>query len=289
MAKETIILAKTFKAYDKLTYPLQATEKLDGVPVNIFIDKSGKIRALSRQGEDMLSSDHILEYLKPVLSDDAHVVGELYVQGMDFKDISGLARRKDSTEETAVLNLYIWDFYFEGDEELEYVHRMWNADEWLAKTLEIPGCPIKWIRGAYVEDAEQLETLVEKFRKDHPHSEGLVFRALRGPKAIWRAGWRSPGVVKLKWTETLDLPIDSLEEAVSKDGEPLGMVGRINVRYKGKVSGVGPGKLSHKDRIALWNDRHDQPGKMIEVGYMPDDSYEGLREGRYYRHRPDKD
>ena len=96
-------------------------------------------------------------------------------------------------------------------------------------------------------------------------------------------------MLKLKWKATLDLPVVSYEQAVSKDGKLLPMVGRINVKHNGKVTGVGPGKMTHAERIAAWSRGSRDAGRIIEVAYMPDESYGGLREGRFYRYRPDKD
>jgi ATP-dependent DNA ligase len=154
----------------------------------------------------------------------------------------------------------------------------------------------------YVEDTDTFDKAMAKFPVDHPDAEGVVIRALYGDKSHFKAAWRSPGMLKLKVTETIDLPIHSFEEAVDKDGNKKGMVGRINVQYHTgassdgnneytdfKLIGIGPGKLKHEERIELWKNQKAYVGRMIEIAYMPDPSYDALREPRFYRFRPDKD
>lgn len=290
MANEVIMLAKTYRKHKDLTLPASVQEKLDGVPGDFYYKRElGRVHARTRQGEELHSVDHIIAALTHALPDGAHVIGELRIAGMDFKDISGIARRHKTDVDTIKLKLHVFDFYIEGEEDCDFWDRMDSALRYLWELAKAPDSVVKFIPGCRIDTPEQLDEAVANFKRDNPESEGVVIRALTGKKSVYKAAWRSPGMLKLKWTETIDVPIDSFEEAVSKDGQPMGMVGRINVLYNGKVSGVGPGKMKHEDRIAMWKDRKNQVGKMIEVAHMPDESYEGLREGRYYRHRPDKD
>lgn len=290
MSNETIMLSKTYTKAKSLTYPLRAGEKLDGAPGKFIANQDGTITVMTRQGNPIHVVEHITKWLEAVQPVGSVVVGELYIDGVDFKEINGYTRRDEPDEDTEKLTLRIFDFYFEGQENTDYAERLETAAQWLWEMTQHPNCPINFIPGLRFEDAESLELAIAKFMKDNPESEGLVFRTLYGPKSYWKAGWRSPGMVKLKWKETIDLPIESYEEATStKDGSPLGMIGRINVRYKGKVSGVGPGKMKHAERIAAFKRGAADKGKIIEIVHMPDESYEGLREGRFYRYRPDKD
>lgn len=287
------MLAKTYRSPKDLILPAQVTEKLDGVAADFYGASSktiyrGKVLAQSRQGEPLYSVDHIRYFLTEKLPENHHLIGELYISGADFKDISGYARRQESDLDTAKLNLYIYDYYIEGQEDMSFKDRMETMTINLLKYIK-PHSPVKLIPGLFVDSIETFTEALDNFRKDNPTSEGIVIRALEGPKSIYKTGWRSPGMLKLKTVETLDLPIVSFEEAISKDGEPLKMVGRINVKYKDTVIGVGPGKMKHQDRGIVWQDQQQYIGKHIEVTYMPDDSYDALREPRFYRFRPDKD
>lgn len=292
MSDEAIMLAKTYKKHKDLLLPVTVTEKLDGVPGNFFVPRksnSGDVLVKSRQNEEILSVPHIQKALKRALPKGAHVVGELYISGMDFKDISGIVRRQTPDEDTAKLRLYIFDYYVEGQEHVEFYHRMAECVDNLYFLTEGDDPLVRLIPGLYVDSVEVFDEAMAKFKKDRPDAEGVVIRALFGDKSGYKAGWRSPGMLKLKVTETIDLPIVSIEEAVDKDGALKGMVGRINVEYKGQTIGVGPGKMKHKDRIEVFQNKEAYTGKMIEIAYMPDDSYDALREPRFYRFRPDKD
>lgn len=288
---ETIMLAKTYKSHKDLSFPVQLTEKLDGVPGN-FHWSGNEVIAVSRQGERLLSVDHVCSALAKVLPRGFHVVGELYKKGMPFKVLSGLARRKETSTETEQLSLFVYDCYSLDDNgnivQSDYLARMITFINVIYDT-HVLGEAVQVIVGSCAHDADEFDYLVDKFRKSNPEAEGIMIRALHN--SPYKPAWRSPGMLKMKVTETIDLPIHSFEEAVDKHGEPKGMVGRINVKYKGQVIGVGPGKLTHAERISLWSPSI-QPlfiGKMIEVAYMPDPTYDALREPRFYRFRPDKD
>lgn len=290
MANETIMLAKTFSDSKKLTYPGRLTEKLDGVPGDFYYRRElGMIHARSRQGEELHSVPHIKEALTGILINGMHVIGELWHPDYDFKEISGFVRRKEPCEESLKLTLNVFDAYVEGKEDTPYQERMVQLADLLIKTDKVTGHTVRIIPGKIIENAEEFDEVYKNFILSNPTAEGVVFRTLSGPKSYWKAAWRSPGMVKRKITETEDLPIHGFEEAVSKEGDPLGMVGRIEVLYKGNVIGVGPGKLKHAERVELWENQKDYIDKTIEVAYMPDPSYDALREARFHRFRPDKD
>lgn len=299
MSKEVIMLAKTYKKPKDLHFPIIVTEKLDGVAADVYKDKTGRVWARSRQDETYHSVPHIIGFLKPLLPKGAHVVGELYCPDMDFKDISGDARRQEVTAHN--LSLYVYDYYVEGKEDTDYATRMGQLQDLIAKCVD-KNTPVRFITGKVLQDQDQFDDFVAAFKKLKPNAEGMMIRAMEGPKSYYKQGWRSPGMLKNKLTETIDLRIHSFEEAIDKNGKPKGMVGRINVLFAGTVEsdckndfgitqviGVGPGKMSHAERTRVWAEREQYTGRTIEVAYMPDDSYDALREPRFYRFRPDKD
>lgn len=304
MANEIIMLAKTYKA-GKAKFPAYVSEKYDGVAADLQVvehtTKKGKslttLALMSRQGEVIKSCFHIVkqfaheESYMP-LRKGMHFIGELYIPGMDFKDISGLVRRDEADEETANIQFHIYDFYEEGKESDEYHYRMEHLESILEDTRF---AHIFTMEQHYVTTHEELEatakTIVLENKSQRPTgSEGVCVRQLTGKGSGYEIAKRPSGFLKWKLTETIDLPCHSVEEAIdAKTGKGLGMVGRINVVYRGKVTGIGPGKLTHKERVEIFNNFENYRGKMLEAAYMPDDSYEGLREGRFYAWRPDKD
>lgn len=294
------MLAKTYKSHKDLDFPVWISEKLDGVPGD-FYNENGVIKVRSRQGEQILSVDHICDYLTGILEPGMHLIGELYIEGADFKDISGLVRRKESTAETYPLRLYVHDFYVEGNERTDFINRMFQYVT-VISNLGDGISLIQNIRTRKADNVAEFEAVLAEFREVSPDAEGVVIRSLAGDKSFYKKGWRSPGLLKHKVTNTVDLPINSFQEALSKDGVPLGMVGRINVTYPSGVDsdefndhneysiiGVGPGKLTHIERKEIWENQSAYINRIIEIAYMPDDSYNALREARFHRFRPDRD
>lgn len=301
MGKEAIMLSKTYKNHKSLILPAAIYEKLDGVPGDFYYRRElGQIHCRSRQNEELLSVDHIREFLTHKLPHGAHLVGELYIPGVPFKDISGLVRRKETTDETRKLCLYVFDYYIEGQEDMPYKARMTQFAEDIGSDLD-PDDIVRMIRGYHVTTPEEFDATMARFNEVNPDAEGVVIRALVGDKTGFKAGWRSPGMLKLKTTNSVDLEVHSFEEAIDKDGNPKGMVGRINVIYHAGASsdgnneytdyeiiGAGPGKLSHAERTAIWENQKDYIGRIAEINYMPDPAYTALREPRFYRWRDDK-
>lgn len=282
MTDDVIMLAKEID-YSRIQYPVSVFEKLDGVASDLYKPLGtnlGDVLVRARSGDPLYSVQHIQDALKVYLKGGEHFIGELYIQGKKFKDISGKVRGHDNAPE---LKLMIYDFYSEGSEELHYIDRMAHL---LGLPKKNPAFMV--IPGTYIQTEEALRKWIGEFLKDHPDAEGVVVRSHHGKDSTYRIGKRSWGLMRFKRTQTLDLRVKGFEEAISKDGKPLGMVGRINVEYKGVVSGVGPGKLTHDERRAIWNDRESFLNQIAEVKAMVDPSYNALREGRFYRWRPDK-
>lgn len=298
MADETIMLAKTYKKPRQFIFPCTVTEKLDGVAADFYGSSLGYTNVRSRQDEPILSVEHIRKWFEGKLPHKHHAVCELYVVGKDFKEISGMSRWKD--RQAPELVAYVYDYYVEDQEDMPYKARMELMADNIGMEVE-EDSPVQLIPGVYFDNEDKILAYIERFKKERPEAEGLVIRALTGNKSGYKAAWRSPGMVKLKITETIDLEVVGFEEAIDKNDKPKGMVGRINVRYHTGASsdgnneytdyitiGAGPGKMSHKMRTEVWNNQKKYIGKIAEIAYMPDDSYEALREPRFYRWRDDK-
>lgn len=296
MGKETIMLSKTYKENMKIDFPAVVTEKLDGVPGD-FYAKKGKFYGRTRQGEEIHSTPHILDALACCLPDGAHVIGELYNPRLAFSEISGAVRRHSPTINSLSLTLWAFDFYIEGQEKW-YSERMRD----LRSILKPFDRRVQFLNGYRVQDVSGIEYAENCIRNQNSLYEGIVIRPLMGKTSIFKAGWRSPGMIKKKRVQSIDLRIAGFEEAISKDGKPLGMVGRIEVYFPSGITsdgnneytdfkriGVGPGKLSHAERETIWKNQKKYINRTIEVTYMPDPNYEALREARFYRFRPDKD
>lgn len=280
MGNTTIMLAKDWEP-KKFVPGSFVSQKLDGVPVKMWEDQNGTIHAVSRQGEDIRSIEHIkADFASFNLPIFTCVVGELYIPGEYFKDISGMVRSHDQQLD---LELYLYDYLNAETYDVRY-ERMLSLE--LKPSIKSVYYLPNGMRQHQVFNVEDILDCIE-WADRTPTVEGII---IRPPHSLVEpAGTRSWGLMRYKPTPTLDLTVHSFEEAVSKDKEPLGMVGRINVYYNGQVTGCGPGKLTHKERTEVWNEQSKWIGTIAEVQYMRDPSYEGLRQPTFQRWRPDKD
>lgn len=284
--KETIMLSKQYNP-KKLEFPVMVSEKLDGVAADFygFETLSGTRCAVrSRQDKPIPSVEHIRSFLTGVLGGGYHIVCELYNPTMSFKDISGSVRRQD--EIAFDIKAYIYDFYVEGVEELTYASRMNMAHEHLDRWIN-EDSPVQFIPQDWVKTQADLDQYIVDFSIAKPEAEGLVIRNAYGKDSGYKFG-RSWGMQKLKPKGDVDLEVVSFEEAISAEGNPLGMVGRLNVRYKDNIIGAGAGALTHPERTHIWQNQDQYIGKIAEIHYMIDPAYEALREARFFRWRDDK-
>lgn len=277
---DVMMLAKQYTP-KSLHFPVYVTEKLDGVPVDIRWNEDNSITATSRQGKPVTCIEHILAALgKAIVQHGTHLVGELYIPGVDFKDISGKARQ--TKKQSPDLQLWVWDMYFDYAGNELYEGRIAIAHDFV-RNLKSPHIQI--IPARKKASQEVLDEYIAQFMNDHPEAEGVVVRNGNGLYQLKR----SYDMQKVKVTNTADLKIVSFEEAVdAKTDKPLGMVGRINCLYKGAVIGVGPGTMDHPTRRYVWENQERYVGNIVEVKYMPDESYDALREARFFRWREDK-
>lgn len=316
-----IMLAKGFDA-SKLVYPVEVSIKLDGVAADFYKTVRGW-SVQSRPGKDILSVQHILDYLNHRLKDTppgTHLIGELTVMGVDdFKDAAGIIRRKE-TDARIILNAY--DCYREGYMHEAYDQRIrrmqglfkdmevggWYCDEndvtWKIIT-RVPVCAKVHNPAELTKHLNSVHGIMDKSSL----FEGFMVRSLRGPDSTYKVGKRSWGMQKYKPKLTLDLKVVNFEEATAnkemtflgqtfQEGQGLYAVGRIEVEYKGEVIGVGPGTMTHKERREVWQKFQNMLSRgeklidknlICEVEYMKDDAYTALRQPVFKQWRLDKD
>lgn len=309
MVAEPMELAKNYdpKHADKFL-PGYMQVKYDGVPLTfIRPDGDDKVITLTRQNEEAKSVPHLLEQAKVILPriKGASFTAECLVPGRSFKESSGIIRRQTPDAETAQAIGFIFDANLEGHHKETYYIRITQIEKAvpivkMAFDLHNPDKQFPFVVAPYtkVETIEQVEAHYKVLLElNGPDLEGAMIHKINKPFTPGKRAW---GMCRYKPQPTIDLEIESFEEAVSEDGTGLGMLGRVNVhlRRQGRpdsVVGVGPGKLTHAERVALWRDAVTDGHRVFpkvttlaEIKYMPDPSYDALRQPTIQRLRTDK-
>lgn len=296
MAGETIELAKTWRP-DKMDYPASVSVKLDGVPVRL---SHGKLPQ-TRQGKDVFSLPHIQNFFLTHWPKHVEIVGEVYVPGMSFKDISGSVRRFDEPFKEA--KLYVFDMFSKEVPDSPHGTRMAAADIMLDDIAGKLGkarqdLPLILIKGVTVHNAEEAEDAHQAFMQAMPNAEGTMLASL-GRK--FEPGKRKWSLQKCKPDPTIDLEIIGFQEATeASSGAGLGRVGRLVARLwevkpdgtsQPRQIGVGPGRLTHAEAKDLWEryKARKWSGGIAEIKYMRDASYDSLRQPTFQRWRDDKE
>lgn len=301
MANETIELLKNYEP-SKMHWPAMLQPKIDGVPVRVFKSLENKMTALTRQGERVTSIGHILMTASTLLQPGESMVMELHIEGKPFKEISGHVRRKNVWCPDLVG--WVFDFDEYGDFLNTYLHRYMLIKKRIDRAVAVAQCKpedlcIRIMPAVNVQTQEDAEAAHDAFMLNNPYAEGSV---LHSWYKVFQPGKRCWGTQRMKPVPTIDLMVVGFEEAYSADGNPLGMVGRINAEFATLVSttygmqnkvdviGIGPGALNHTERKNLW--RMYKQGKftprIAEIKYMRDDSYDALRQPTFKQWRDDK-
>ncbi|QXP44079.1 putative ATP-dependent DNA ligase protein [Stappia phage SI01] len=277
---------------EKMIYPATVSLKLDGVPVRLSRNKLPR----TRQNKDVYSIAHIQNFYMEHFAycPDFEPVGEIWVPGMAFKDISG--RVRDTKEQFTSAKLYVFDAVHLEHTDATYERRMEAMSLVLDDISSKLGkhrtdLPIILLRGVVCNNAAEAEEAHESFMQAVPEAEGTVLASLH---RRFVAGRRSPYCSQKGVPEpTIDLEIIGFQEATDAAGEPLGRVGRLVARLvrlgpdgrrKSQQIGIGPGKLTHAEAKELWADYvsrkwyADRDRKIAKVKYKPDDTYAALRQ-----------
>ena len=262
MTKATIPLAQSKFNIGKLDFPVLVSRKFDGVPIRIDVvqeyEGDFSVAVRSRQGKEVKSTDWVVQALIDELMENgldlSHpttIIAEVtHTIFTDFKDISGVVRRQEP-QPNLVLNIF--DFTQFEHTPQAYGDRMAIIADYTDRVVDFE---------QYL-DAEQLEA---RLAEGYGDWEGLI---VRDASDTFEPGSRKSSYQKYVLDPTIELRVLYFEEALSKKDEngvqhPLGMVGRIVARYKGREIGIGPGKLTHQERIDLWTKPFNR-GRIAEI------------------------
>lgn len=287
----TIPLAKGVNE-KKLNFPVYLSQKIDGVPVRIDIDADGNHTIRTRQGKDVPSVRQLVQEFADEFRGNAGLgyfdvpctlIGEVHQHGdpyADFKDTSGIVRRQDDQSHRLAIGLF--EMFTPALQEVGFERRY----EAMLELNDLHDrVSVLWQQR--VETLSQLEHHFEDFCNQFQKAEGMVARNWNDP---FMPGKRSWGYQKLLREPTIDLWIIGCKEAHAEDGTPKGMAGRLIAKYKDGEIGIGPGKLSHKERVHLlgyFKQPHSGP-RMAQIKYKDDPSYDALRQPTFQCWRDEK-
>lgn len=301
MAISSIPLAKGLDL-SKMEWPALLSIKHDGVPIKItvsVIHDSYSVKAVSRDNKilggcamDVAAFCFNFAGLNPPSGEHTFVFEVTDEVLVHFKDISGKVKRK-VPQTGLVYNLF--DYVWSGEPDLEFGERIVSGSDYVSRLQSERFNIILQYKASNVATAKSM---IEYRQSTLPDEEGFMIVAYN---RTWKPNKRHWDTQKIVVDPEHDLWVLDFEEATSKEGEPLGMVGRIVVGYNGGESGVGPGKLTHQERKDLWNIYVAKSARQMGDVAWPrranliatikakrDPSYEGLRQGTFQHWRTDK-
>ncbi|MGZ3123654.1 ATP-dependent DNA ligase, partial [Bacillus subtilis] len=262
-----VMLAKSFKdEHEKIEGDFYVTLKLDGNRCIAIVDGSG-VKFFTRQGKpilDMVELDSQFRSFPQGVYD-----GELLLINKDNLPSDKLFRatqkvvRKDGEKKD--LEFHIFDFvsiseFEDGISKRTYAQRRNTLDMVITPYTQNEGCMISVLPVLYSGNDKSVIPVLMK-EVENQGFEGLMINTGDG---LYQAT-RSSNLLKVKTMKTADLLVMSVERAI--DGQFEGLLGRVNVEYKGNLVGVGSGFTIEQRREFI-----DNPdlicGKIIEVQFF---------------------
>ena len=263
----------------KVKGPFIATEKLDGIR-RILVKENGKCRMYSRSGIEDEGLVEIIEEAR-YLPDNAVYDGELLAIGtyennialrqatnsianrkgirtgvtFNIFDVIPLDEFKKGKSKYNALNRKLLLGAMFGDDGIQHLHDDW-AKFMVAFDLghEFRTIKVVPILGVVSTDEEIAELVTPIWKRG---GEGIMLNTMEGHYEIKR----SNNLLKVKYSESLDLKVVDIQEGT---GKYKGMLGAAVVEYKGYRVGVGSG-FSDEERQRFWDNPEEILGKTIEV------------------------
>lgn len=262
------------KRFKRFNLPAIAQPKLNGERCRVQLTPGCAPLFLSSTEEPIVSIPHLFEVFQVlserVIQAPLELDGELYAHGMPLEDIHSIVSRKfESTihENCEQVGFHCFDVV---DETLPQIARTRLLNT-LFKTI-LKGVPhVYHVDFMPVSSEDDVMQLLETYIRQG--FEGII---VREPMATY-VRCRSPFMLKFKPRQHDIYPIIRLVEAVSKYGEPKGMVGSILCGDSdGSVFEVSAGQLNHLERAVAWAERDDYIGGFCECLYQNKTSKRGV-------------
>jgi len=213
---EPMLAKKYNECKKKIKYPCAAQPKFDGVRSNVNI-KTGQ---LSREGRPQVSAPHILVNIKPILTDNVVIDGELYNHELkhNFNEIISLARStKPTAEDLAasekMLQYHIYDIFLKDQPDMLFFDRY----EILKQKLNGLHPSLVICETVICNNEAELDAAYERFLE-----EGYEGMMIRNNVAYQQK--RTEHLLKRKEFQDEEFEILDIIEG---DGNRSGMMGRI--------------------------------------------------------------
>lgn len=264
--RKGIMLASpaTERAMQRLGDYCFAQSKLNGerAPVTWF---HGEPVLLSSYGNEFKYLQHIKEAIKKSFKyNQLPLDGELYVHGWSRERIhSACSRKVNENSDTPKLEYHIFD-YKSNESQWQRIHTLAKEKENLAFNWPLVYVPYTIVSTASKRTGSEsvIDWMSRVSVSIQEGYEGAIFRS---PLYSYEEK-RSKGLLKFKPTETDTYEILQVNEAISQEGEPKGMIGAFTVQGDDETEfDVGAGKLLHTERERLWRIRGSLPGKNLLV------------------------
>lgn len=286
---------------DKAKFPYIVMPKIDGVRGLKLSDELGfTARSLKPFGNKQ-TSIHFSEI--PTGFDGEIVYGSVTDEELCRTTTSVLNTHDDPRVNDTTL--YVFDYVTEDTVNHDYLTRLSLLDEFLQE-VPIPHCePVKWELVETMERLVELET--EYLAKGY---EGIIARDPYGMYKNGRSTVRENTYLRLKRFVQEDAIVNSITEAMENTNEkstnelgssyrsthkanmkPKGMVGALNCTdiKSGLEITVGPGAMSHTDRIYYFNNQSELLGKTISYKSFPKGKKDKPRFPTFVNIRPEED
>lgn len=264
----------------KLRFPLIAMPKLDGVRA---LNVNGKIyaRTLKRFDNPFLAE----RFDKEVFTgfDGELALGDWTSQSL-CRDTTGFVNRKTAKEGKPVqadIHWWIFDCLYESFIDSPYVERLSAASSFVTELRVNYGMDfLKLVPHVWVNSVEEIAHyenlwLTQGF-------EGVILRDPNGLHKNGRSTVKTGAYLRIKRFVDAEAKVIALTEAMENQNEaktnelgrtersshkenlvPKGMIGNLVCEYEGEQILVGPGEMTHEDRIFYWNNPSMILGEMI--------------------------
>ncbi len=277
------MLAGKCEDITKLTYPVLATPKLDGIRCLII---NGK--AVSRKFKP-IPNDYIRQTMELSLN-SLCLDGEIMVEGKDFNELSGDVRRKEGRPD---FKYYVFDILrdevFGGGLKKPYDQRMHDLDKVLLPAFCKKVCPRQFNDAATLTRYEE-EMITRGY-------EGIMVRSPDSPYKCGRSTSNEGYLLKIKRFEDDEATIVAVEEMMHNDNvatkdafgrsersshkenlRPAGKLGKLVCRsaFWQKDFEIGTG-FDAAMRDDLWRNQDSLIGKTVKFKHQPTEGAERPR------------